>query len=120
VKSLYLCDGHLGIANQKTDLIGLFNSIRPSTYPHVHERFVIFCQLIGGLGQMPFYFDITFAKTEQRIHTTKTSILTFERREKLIQLAFTMQNCQFPMPGTYLVEFYVGGQWISDTRLDLL
>ena len=27
-KALYLCDGHLGFANQKTDLMGIFNSIR--------------------------------------------------------------------------------------------
>jgi len=59
-KALYLCDGHLGFANQKTDLMGIFNSIRAPSYPHVQSHFVIFAQLTGGLGQVPFYLDVSF------------------------------------------------------------
>jgi hypothetical protein len=62
-KALYLCDGHLGFADQKTDLVGIFNSVRPDTYPHVQPHFVIFAQLIGGQGNVPFYFGVTFAQT---------------------------------------------------------
>src|SRR5262245_8553683 len=54
-KALYLCDGCIGFPNQKTDLIGLFNSIRPMKYPHVQSQFVVFAQLLGGLGQVPSY-----------------------------------------------------------------
>ena len=53
-KALYLCDGAIGFPNQKTDVMGLFNSIRPETYPHVQEQLVVFAQLSGGLGQVPF------------------------------------------------------------------
>ncbi len=34
-KALYICDGHIGFANQKTDLMGIFNAIRPPQYPHL-------------------------------------------------------------------------------------
>ena len=54
-KSLYLCEGTIGFAHQKTDLIGIFNSIRAPSYPHLQRHFVAFAQLIGGLGQVPFY-----------------------------------------------------------------
>ncbi|HYV38617.1 MAG TPA: hypothetical protein VE988_23230 [Gemmataceae bacterium] len=119
-KAVYLCDGHLGFANQKTDLIGIFNSIRASGYPHLQRHFVIFAQLIGGLGQIPFYFDVTFPKTGKVIHTTSSNVLTFPRRNKLIQLAYTMMDCSFPTPGIYLVELYCDGQWVADTSVDLL
>jgi len=46
-KSLYLCDGHIGFANQKTDLVGIFNSIRPQAYPHMQQHFAIFAQLVA-------------------------------------------------------------------------
>src|ERR1700690_1468556 len=92
-KSLYLCDGHIGFANQKTDLVGIFNSIRAPAYPHMQQHFVIFAQLIGGLGPISFYFDVSFSQTGQLVHTTNTHIVNFSRRDKLIQLAYTMQGC---------------------------
>jgi hypothetical protein len=71
-KALYLCDGCIGFPNQKTDLIGLFNSIRPNKYPHVQSQFVVFAQLLGGLGQVPCYIDIRYAATDDLVHTTAT------------------------------------------------
>jgi hypothetical protein len=118
-KSLYLCDGHIGFANQKTDLMGLFNSINPLEYPHVRENFVAFAQLIGGLGRVPFYLDIRFALTDQLVHSTTTQILTFPTRNRLVQLAYTFRNIRFPRPGVYLVELFCNGQWVADTTLDL-
>jgi hypothetical protein len=119
-KALYLCDGHLGFANQKTDLMGLFNTIRAPKYPHVQKQFVIFAQLVGGLGQVPFYIDVRLPQTGQLLHTTNTHVLQFPHRDKLVQLAYTMQDCLFPMPGVYLVELFCDGQWVADTPLDLV
>ena len=44
-KTLYLCDGHLGFTSGKTDLMGIFDSIRPQGgYPHIHPSFVVFAR----------------------------------------------------------------------------
>jgi len=120
VKGLYLCDGCIGFANQKTDLVGLFNSIRPRQYPHLQQQFVMFAQLISGLGQVPFYFDVRFAAADQLVHTTATQMLHFSSRQKLVQLAYTIQGCPFARPGIYLVELFCDGQWVADTALELL
>ena len=119
-KALYLCDGCMGFPNQKTDLVGLFNSIRPQHYPHTQQQFVIFAQLIAGLGQVPFYLDIRFAATDQLVHTTNTQMLHFPHRQKVVQLAYTMQTCPFAQSGIYLVELFCDGQWVADTTLELL
>jgi hypothetical protein len=119
-KALYLCDGHIGFVNQKTDLVGIFNSIRAPTYPHLQRHFVIFAQLIGGLGQIPFFLDVTFRQTGQLVHTTNAHVLNFPRRDKLLQLAYTLQGCRFPTHGAYLVELFCNGQWVADTTLELL
>ena len=76
-KALYLCDGHIAFPNRKTDLMGIFTSIRPVKYPHIQKHFVIYSQLISGLGQVPFYFDVRFARTGQLIRTTHTHVLNF-------------------------------------------
>ena len=119
-KSLYLCDGHIGMANQKTDLIGIFNAIRPAQYPHAQRYLVIFAQLIGGLGQVPFYIDVRYAADGTLVHTTSTQGLHFPNRDKLVQMAYTIQGCLFPLPGIYLVELYCNNQWVADTTLELL
>ena len=119
-KALYLCDCHLGFATQKTDLVGIFNSIRAPAYPHVQQHFVIFAQLIGGLGLIPFYIDVTFPQTGQLMHTTNTRIVSFPRRDKVVQLAYTTQGCLFPARGVYLVELFCDGQWVADTSLELM
>ena len=119
-KGLYLCDGCIGFPKQKTDIVGLFNSIRALQYPHVQQQFVIFAQLVGGLGQVPFYLDVRFAATDQLVHTTNTQTLHFPLRDRLVQLAYTIQGCRFSQPGIYLVELFCAGQWVADTTLALL
>lgn len=119
VKTLYLCDGHIGFGNQKTDLIGIFNSIRPLSYPHTYEHFVAFAQLLGGLGQVPFYFDIRYAADYSLVQTTSIHLLSFPNRSKLVQLAYTFRDYQFPQSGIYLVELYCDAQWVGDTTLKL-
>jgi hypothetical protein len=119
-KALYLCDGHIGFANQKTDLVGIFNSIRPGKYPHVQKQFEIFAQLLSGLGAVPFYLDVRFAATGQLVNTTNTRVLNFSHRDRVVQLVYTMQNCRFSQPGVHLVELFCDGQWVADTKLELL
>ncbi len=119
-KSLYLCDGHIGIPNRKTDLLGIFNAVRAAHYPHGQTPFVIFAQLIGGQGQIPFYFDIRYAADGTLVHTTNAKLLIFPHRAKLVQLAYTIGGCIFPQAGIYLVELCCNGQWVADTTLELL
>jgi hypothetical protein len=114
-KTLYLCDGHIGFPGGKTDLVGLFSWIRPPQYPHRQKYFVIFAQLIGGLGQVPFYIDIRYTGDGSLVHSTMPKVLHFPHRDKLVQLACTIQGCLFPQPGRYLVELFCNGQWVADT-----
>jgi hypothetical protein len=100
--------------------MGIFTAIRPLSYPHIQKHFVIYAQLISGLGLAPFYFDVRFAQTGQLIRTTNTHVLNFPNRDKVIELALTMQGCPFPQPGIYLIELYCNGQWVADTSLELL
>ena len=119
-KALFICDGTIGFPNQKTDVMGLFISIRPKQYPHVQRHFVAFAQLSGGLGEVSFYFDVNFAATSELVHTTTPGLLKFAHRDQVVQLSFTIPGCPFPKPGIYLVELFCNSQWIADTKLELL
>src|ERR1700726_3299818 len=70
-KSLYLCDGHLGFTSGKTDLMGIFDFIRPhGGYPHIHPSFVVFARLAQSLGIVPFQVHIRLAATGQFVAGT--------------------------------------------------
>ena len=119
-KSLYLCDGHIGYAGGKTDLVGMFSRIRPEQYPYVHAYFVVFAQLAAGLGQVPIYIDIRHAVNGALVRSTTVRLLHFPHRNKAVQLAFAFRDCRFPHAGVYLVELFCNGQWVADTTLELL
>jgi hypothetical protein len=119
-KALFLCDGAIGFPNQKTDVMGLFNAITPAMYPYVHPQFVVFAQLFGGLGRVPFYFDVRFPSTSELVHTTlPPRFLNFSHRDQVVQLSFTINGCTFAQPGVYLVELFCNAQWVADTKLEL-
>ena len=119
-KSLYLCDGHLAFTSLKTDLMGIFDSIRPpAAYPYVHPSLVVFARLAQGLGTIPFRVDIRFAASGQFIAGTLVQQLVFSSWDTVVNMVMTMKGVSFPHPGIYLVELLLDNQWVADTTLEL-
>lgn len=116
-QGLYLCDGHIGYSGGKTDLVGLFNSIRPGSYPHVQTQFVVFARLHQGSGQVSFYVDIRYAPTQQLTHMSGTHKLSFPDRDTVVEMALTLKGVRFSQPGVYLVELICETQWVADARI---
>jgi hypothetical protein len=100
-KALYLCDGTIGFPGGKTDLMGLFNSIKAASFPHVAKDFVVFAQLTHGLGQVPFYIDIRLPATNQLLYTSNVHHAHFPNRDMTVHLAHTVPGCRFPHAGLY-------------------
>ena len=118
-KALYICDATIGFPDQKTDVMGIFSSIRADDYPYIHPQFVVFAQLCGGLGQVPFFIDVLFASTGKLVHTSTARLLKFAHRDQVVHLSFTIPGCIFPQPGIYLVELHCNAQWVADVKLEL-
>jgi hypothetical protein len=119
-KSLYLADGTLGYPGGKTDVMGLFNTITPTNgYPHT-TAFVIFAQLHGGLGYVPFHIDIREGSiTGPLVYLSNVHQLWFPHRDFTYQLAYAVPSCRFPRPGMYLVELFCNACWVADVNLEL-
>lgn len=99
-RALYLCDWVVGNDDDKTDLYGLFNAVRPDTYPHIQERFCLFTQLAGGLGNISFYADVIFRPRDELVWTTQVRQLNFPDRDMVVQLALEVRGCPFSEPGS--------------------
>jgi hypothetical protein len=119
-RALFLCDYVVGYANGKTDLYGLFNAIRPRSYPHTQGRFCLFAQLVGGLGNVRFFADIIFRPRNELVRTTEAQQLHFADRDRVVQMALEIRGCLFPEPGPYLVELYCDDLCVADVPVQLL
>ncbi len=118
-RALYLCDFHVGYADGRVDLYGIFNALRPAVYPHIRPQFVAFAQLTGGLGEVPFFFDIRREGEDEGIYTTPTRPLRFPSRTVVLQLAVTIEGVEFPEPGVYVVDLFCHDTWVCDTTVIL-
>ena len=117
-RALMLCDSHFGHGNGKVDLTGVFNAIRPRNgYPHVQNRFSVFCQLTNGMGSVPFLVDVHHLETDRLVWTTATHRLHFPSRTKLVYLAAIIENCRFDRPGLHAIELFCDNTWVCDTSL---
>jgi hypothetical protein len=50
--------------------------------------------------------DVRDASQDQLIHTTQTNHLSFSDRSTVVQMALSVEQCQYPRPGMYLVELF--------------
>ena len=119
-RSLFLCESYTKHPNEKLDLRGVFNSIRPiAGYPHRRNPFCIFAQLTNGLGRVPFFVDIRHVATNNLVFTFAPQILTFGTRMSIVNLALQIDRCEFDLPGLYLIELFCDNSWVCDTKLTL-
>jgi hypothetical protein len=116
-RSLFLCDFHIGYPDGRVDLTGIFNAIRPALYPHVRPRLVVFAQLTGGLGDVPFFFDIRREGADEGIWTTEVKTVRFPDRTALRQVLMTINNIRFPEAGVYVVDLFCHNTWVCDTTV---
>ncbi len=119
-KQMFLCDFVIGYESGKTDLYGLFNAIRPASYPCTLVNFCVFAQFVGGLGEVPFFVDVIFRPRDERIWQTEVHTLHFPRRDLVVQMALKVEGCPFPEPGAYLLELYCAEVCVADAPLRLL
>ena len=111
-KAIYLCE-EVDVEGGMTNLYALFNAIRPKHYPHTQGSFVCFAQLVGGLGDVPFYFDIRRAEDDRLIRNTNIRVLHFPDRTSQRQVVVNVEGCVFDKPGVYLVELYCDNTWVA-------
>jgi hypothetical protein len=98
----------------------MFTTIRPAIYPHVHQRFVVFAQLSGGLGDTPFFFEIRRERDDELIRMTAVRTVRFNDRITPINIAMTVEGVRFTDAGVYSVSLFCHNTWVSDTSVLLV
>ena len=101
------------------DLYGIFNVLQPVVYPHPLPHLVIFAQLTGGLGDVPFFFDIRKEGEDEAVWTTEVQSVRFPDRTAMPKFVMTVDNVRFPEAGVYVIDLFCHNVWVCDTTLTL-
>ena len=116
-QSLILCDGYEVRDEEKIDLIGTFDKIQATHYPHIHESFGVIARLTGGRGTITTFVDIRVARTLELVQCTASKQFTIPTRDTVVLLVNGFEDISFSRPGIYLVELYCENTPIADFRL---
>ncbi len=118
-RSLIACDFHVGYQDGRVDLYGIFNALRPAIYPHVRPQVVVFAQLTGGVGDVPFYFEVRHWGRDEALSRTTVNRVRFPNRTAVVQIAMTIERLRLPEPGLYVIDLFCHDAWVCDTTIHL-
>ena len=118
-RGIVVCENYAVEPDGRIDLYGVFNGIRPRTYPYRRERIAVFAQLVNGIGKVPFQIHVQHAASESPTFSTKIQELYFPSRLLAVQLAMRIEGCVFDRPGVYFIQLECASQWITETTLNL-
>ncbi len=120
-KALYLCDEILfDPARSKAHLVGLLNSIRPPSFPHVLARLCVFAQLIGGHGEGRSRVRIVNANSLETVYESPDQVIRFDDPLQTRYVALRLLGITIHGPGEYWVELTWDGQFVDDAVLRIL
>ncbi len=115
IRPIYLCKRVVPVLPNKMNLEGVFTSIHPFSFPHVHPEFCVFAQISSGFANMLFRSDVVCSNENRIIYSTPTRPIQFLDRLKTRMLAHTLQDVRFDQPGLYLVEMFRNNRFMGDT-----
>ncbi len=121
VKSLWLCDDVLpDLVSGKIHLLGCFNAVRATAYPHRLGQICVVAQLAGGVGDITMRVEITKADGITTVYSSPEYPLHFQSRHSIVRPCIRIRECLFPTSGEYTVVLYCNGTFLDDRTLYLL
>lgn len=117
--ALVLCDNIYHDADDKTALVGLFNSIYAPAFPAKHPRLAVFVSVTGIRPKMTAKLDIVFGETDQPIVTAKGGFKKDVNPLTVVDMEFMLGDVIFPEPGRYVVRFFGNEHLLAMRRFDV-
>jgi hypothetical protein len=121
-KTILLCEdvlpGPAGTGN--VHLMNVFSALRPRSNPSFPLRLPkmsVFLQLTDAEGEAFGKVVVREIDSDEALFGSADHRIQFDDRLHVKWLLFRLNNCVFPSPGIYLVEFYFADRLIVDYRL---
>lgn len=120
-KSVYICDDILvDPVRVKPHLIGILNSIRPPTFPHILKKLNVFAQMRGGSGRVECIVRVVNAADGSVVFESSPHAMSFSDRLETQYFILRVTNVGLQKPGEYWVELWCEGVFLDDAVLQVL
>ena len=104
--ALVVCDNIYQELGGKTALVGLFNSIRASTFPVRHPKMAIFASVTGVRKESTEKLEIVNAETEHVVASADGPFPDNVDPIAVVDMHFILQNVLFPEEGRYFIRLW--------------
>ena len=117
IRQMVVCDdvGN-GETGRRLNILGIIHRIIPTpgeVYPLMHPQLCVYVVLSGGVGTGRIQIVVSEADTERAIFGTHVHDLTYPTdRHQIAVLVLRLEDCIFPEPGLYWIEFHSDGDII--------
>lgn len=119
VVGLTLCDRvAVDPVMRQYSLIGIFHSLRFSSFPSPPRKFIVYAALYDGFGEGTIEVEMVRIETEEVIYTYRRW-LRFAHRLMLVNLEIPVSKCIFPAPGRFFLFLRFDNQEISQRFLEI-
>jgi hypothetical protein len=104
--ALVICDNVYTDGGGKKALIGLFNRIRGSDFPHHQRKLAIFVSFTDIRRKTSCRLDIVNAETEKPVLVVEEPVPDAADPFAIIDIDFVLEGVVFDEPGVYSVRFW--------------
>ncbi len=114
---LFLCDQVIiDRDTQKPSLIGCFAGMAVNHFPSGPQHFDVFAALTDGLGAVTIDLTVTNLDTDDEVYVRRLP-LRFPDPLQVVHFRYRVLDCEFAVPGVYLVALSVADVEIAACRV---
>ena len=123
VRYMILCEdwGVDPINPRRVSIHGLLSTIRSldqPPYPLLYRELCVFLALTGGRATGTAQIICVFEETGQKIFGTPRREVAFgDDPLEVVGVAFRIQDCRFPYPGRYSIQFWYDDEQVEERPL---
>jgi hypothetical protein len=123
VRYMLLCEGYEidPVRSRRITIVGLLSSIRsrrPPYYPLIHPSLCVFLVLTEGYGAGSGHVVCVSEATGNVMFRTPPRPLQFPASPLgVVSVSFVVEECRFPKPGLYSVQFWYENELVEERPL---
>ncbi|MCK4232776.1 hypothetical protein KAX21_07490 [candidate division WOR-3 bacterium] len=118
-QAIVVCDNIIREEHtRKLSLMGLFNSIKATTFPIRHAKMHIYIALTDYKGDAEA--TLKFLNPEGEELAKLSGPLRFANKLSVLELNFVINGMVFPKPGAYTIEFLVNDQLVVSRDIQVI
>jgi len=114
VKAILICDQIIHeVGTNKKSLIGIFEDIHITSFPHSYPRIAVYANLTDAHGKYVLELRLVNSADNTVIGSGKTPEVQIDNPLRTCEFALQIQNLIFRNPGVYEFQVFANGELVA-------